>query len=326
MNTEKTAMPQRVPGRTMDFPGFRRWLKRSAFPVVLLALAVPVTGAQPRGIWWWTTPGHPWGSGQVIGNPAKEAGLLKFLSDWEIGVIYACFSKEAWSRPEQIRAWNERVHAAGKTTQLLLSENTWIDPANRPNLLRVHLQRELIRFNGTVGNPQQRFDGVHLDIEPHGLPGWKTMTPEARRNLLFQLRDTLREVRAYLDGQGAAKIPVFADLPVWYDQLGQPVGWTSAAERDAWFADLGKSLAGISLMAYERDTAVRIEAGVGWELANFKDEVRVGLEASVGPGKTWKSFGDLVSMIKTQETAKPSRPVDIHDLIEFHDAAASKAD
>ena len=314
------------PPRTLGQTAFSQSLMRFALSVTLLALSLPLIGAQPRGIWWWTSPDHPWGSGQVIGDPAKEAKLLRFLNDWEIGTIYTCFSKEALKKPQWIRAWNERVHAAGKTSQLLLSENTWIDPKNRANLLSVHLQQELIKFNSTVGNPQQRFDGVHLDIEPHGLPGWKTMTPEARKNLLFQFRDTLRAVRSYLDDHGAARIPVFADLPVWYDQIGNPVGWTSAAERDAWFADLGKSLAGISMMAYERDTAVRIESGVEWELANFKDEVRIGLEVSVGPGKTWKSFDELVSMIKTQEAAKPSRRVDIHDLIQFHDAASSKAE
>jgi hypothetical protein len=168
---------------------------------------------------------------------------------------------------------------------LLLSENTWIAPRHRSNLLEVHLRRELIEFNSACETPQQRFDAVHLDIEPHGLPRWKTMTPEARKKPLLQFRDTLREVRVYLDEPGAGKTPVFADLPVWYDQVGKPVGWVSADERDAWFADLGKSLAGISLMAYKRDTAVRIESGVSWELENFKGKVRVGLEVSVGQGE-----------------------------------------
>ncbi len=301
-------------------------MKGAVLTVVLLVFALPLAAAPSRGIWWWTSPDHPWGSAQVIGNPAKEAELLRFLSAWEIDTVYTCFNKQTWSKPEKIRAWNERVHAAGKTSQLLLSENTWIDPKNRSNLLGVHLQRELIQFNGAVGKPQQRFDGVHLDIEPHGLPGWKTMTPEARKILLFQFRDTLREVRAYLDGHGARKIPVFADLPVWFDQIGKPVGWASVAERDAWFADLGKSLSGISLMAYERDTAARIESGVAWEIANFKGEVRVGLEVSIGPGKTWKSAEELIAMIKTQESATPPRRVDIHDLIQFHDAVAAQPD
>lgn len=262
----------------------------------------------------------------MIGKPAKEEALLKFLTAWQVDIIYTCFSAQARSSPEQIRGWNERLHAAGKTSQLLLSENTWIAPEHRSKLLEKHLQHELIDFNAAAENPRQRFDGVHLDIEPHGLPGWKTMTPEARKDLLFQFRDTLREVRAYLDSHGAGEIPVFADLPVWYDQVEKPVGWVSAAERDAWFADLGKLLAGISMMAYERDTAARIESGVIWELQNFKDEVRVGLEVSVGPGKTWKSTDELVSMIKTQEAASPPRPVDIHDLIQFHDAVTAKPD
>ncbi len=288
----------------------------------LLAINPPASGAETRGIWWWTSPDHPWGSAQVIGNPTKEAELLRFMSTWKIGCIYTCFSKQAISKPELIQGWNERVHASGKSSQLLLSENTWIDPENRPNLLTTHIQRELIDFNSAAKTPQQRFDALHLDIEPHGLPGWKEMTPDARKNLLFQLRDTLREVRSYLDNHGAKEVPVFADLPVWFDQVGKPVGWASEAERDAWFADLAKSLGGISLMAYERDSARGIESGVAWEVAHFHSQVRIGLEVSVGPGKTWKSNDSLVSMIGLQESATPPRKVDIHDLVQFHDAVA----
>ena len=61
-----------------------------------------------------------------------------------------------------------------------------------------------------------------------------------------------------------------------------------------------------------------------WELRNFKDEVRVGLEVSVGPGKTWKTLDELVSMIQKQEAKSPSRLVDIHDLIQFYDAVTER--
>jgi hypothetical protein len=129
-------------------------------------------------------------------------------------------------------------------------------------------------------------------------------------------------VRGFLDERGAKDIPVYADLPVWYDQVGKPVGWESVAERDAWFADLGRSVAGISLMAYERNTAAKIENGVAWELQHFKGEVRIGLEASVGTDKTWNSLNNLKAMIQLQETAKPPRIVDIHDFVQFHDLVA----
>jgi hypothetical protein len=278
---------------------------------------------EARGIWWWTSPNHPWGTEQVIGNSAKETAVLDFLKAWDVGCLYCSFSEHKQAQPAVIRAWNGRVHAAGMSSQLLLGENTWVHPSNRLNLLTVHIQRGLIGFNAACTNSQERFDGLHLDIEPHGLPGWTTMTPAERKKLLLLFRDTFAEVRSYLDARGAADIPVHADLPVWYDQVGKPVGWESAAERDAWFADLGRSLSGISLMAYERDTAPRIESGVIWEIQHFKGEVRVGLEVSFGPdkGKTWKTFADFTEMMQAQERASPRRAVDIHDFIQFYDAA-----
>jgi hypothetical protein len=202
-----------------------------------------------------------------------------------------------------------------------LSENTWIFPKNRSNLLS-HIQEDLIDFNAAATHAVQRYDGLHLDIEPHGLPGWRAMEPSARKTCLLQLRDTFQAVRVYLNGHGAADVPVYADLPVWYDQVPKPVGWDSDAERDAWFAALGQSLAGISLMAYERNTAARIESGVAWELQHFAGETRIGLEASAGAGKTWPAFGDLVEMVRTEEAAgSPPRPVDVHDFVQFHDLA-----
>jgi len=63
-----------------------------------------------------------------------------------------------------------------------------------------------------------------------------------------------------------------------------------------------------------------MENKVGWEVQNFKGEVRIGLKASIGAGKTWNSLGDFVAMIQTQEAAKPLRKVDIFDLIQFHAA------
>ena len=136
------------------------------------------------------------------------------------------------------------------------------------------------------------------------------------------LGDTFRNVRSFLDEHGAKDIPIHADLPVWYDQVGEPVGWQSEAERDAWFADLGRSLASITLMAYERNTAARIEDGVGWEYLHFKGNVRLGLEASVGPGHTWPSFADLMTMVQLEEHLVQSRDVDIHDFTQFHDLAS----
>ena len=278
-----------------------------------------------RAIWWWVSPDHAWGTDQVIGKPVKEAAVIDFLKQWNIGHVYVSFSPGIRKQPGLIRSWNKRAHAAGMKSQLLLSENTWIYPEQRLNLTDVHIRKDLIDFNTACKDPLERFDGLHLDIEPHGLPGWTTMTPAQRKTLLVLLGDTFRDVRAYLDSHGAKGLPVYADLPVWFDQPGKPVGWENAARRDEWFASLGRSLKGISMMAYERDTAPRIESGVEWEIAHFKGEVRVGLEASVGEGRTWRNFRAFHDMIELQETMDgASRKVDLHDFAGFVDVVPNK--
>ncbi len=296
----------------------------TSFAGFLLALIFPLcrtAAAEPRGTWWWTSAGQPWGVDQVLGDNNKETQVLQFLKAWNFGRVYCSFSTQTRANPAVIRAWNTKLHAAGISSQLLLSENTWIFPQNRTNLLTVHIQPKLIDFNAASPNAAERYDGLHLDIEPQGLPQWGTNTPAGRRDLLLLLRDTFQAVRTYLDQHGAADIPVYADLPVWYDQLPTPVGWDSTAERDAWFAALGQSLAGISLMAYDRDTADSIESGVSWEIQNFTNECRVALEADVGTnGNTWLNFYALMAMIQTEEhTGTPPRRMDVHDFVHFHD-------
>jgi hypothetical protein len=258
---------------------------------------------------------------QVLGDNNKETQALQFLQAWNFGRVYCSFSTQTRANPAVIRAWNAKLHAAGISSQFLLSENTWIFPQNRNNLLTTHIQPKVIDFNAATTNAAERYEALHLDIEPHGLPQWATNTPAGRKEYLLQLRDTFQAVRIYLDQHGAPDLAIYADLPVWYDQWPEPVGWNSAAERNAWFAALGQSLAGISLMAYERDTAAGIENGVSWEIQNFTNECRVALEANVGTNlNTWRSFNALMNMIQTQEqTGSPPRRLDVHDFVQFHD-------
>jgi hypothetical protein len=307
-----------------DLPA-RGWFGALASRFVLAVILVVAMGrsgaAEARGIWWWTSAGSPWGVDQVLGNAAKEADVLQFLKAWNFGRVYCSFSAQTRANPAIIRAWNAKLHAAGIASQFLLSENTWIFPPYRTNLLTVHIQPKLIDFNAAATNAAQRYDALHLDIEPHGLPEWGTNTPAWRKSYLLQLRDTFQAVRTYLDQHGAQDIPVYADLPVWFDQIPTPVGWDSTAERDAWFTALGQSLAGISLMAYERKTAASIDSGVAWEIQNFTGECRVALEANVGiNNNTWTNFSALMAMIRMEEqTGSPPRRLDVHDFVQFHD-------
>jgi hypothetical protein len=204
-----------------------------------------------------------------------------------------------------IAAWNAKLHASGIQTQSLMSENTWIQPANRPTLLS-HITTRLIGFNTAPGRTvAERFDALHLDIEPQALPEWSGLTPTQKRSYLLLLRDTFADVRSHLASLGQPTFPVYADLPVWFDNLpiaGGSIGWIDAADRDQWYGDIATSLTGITLMPFDRLTFSSIDSGVAWERANFAKPVRCGLEADIGPGQTWASVPDFDNMIGTLET------------------------
>jgi hypothetical protein len=226
-----------------------------------------------------------------------------------------------------IAAWNAKLKAAGMQSQCLLSENTWIHPAIRPALLTLITQR-VINFNNAVGRTNaEKFDGLHLDIEPQGLPEWGTLDAAQMRLYLLELRDTLAAVRSHFVAAGLPTFPVYADLPVWFDNYpGGSIGWLSIADRDAWYAAVAASLTGLTLMPFERTTFSSINNGVAWERANVTGAVvRVGIEADIGPTKTWASVPDFDAMMETMEAAYGAGgAVDIQSYRQWREAIAAQ--
>ncbi|NCF90800.1 MAG: hypothetical protein GWQ05_07550 [Verrucomicrobiaceae bacterium] len=151
----------------------------------------------------------------------------------------------------------------------------------------------------------ERFDALHLDIEPQGLANWSDLVPSEKRDYLNHLRYTFEDVRQYLDDAGYPGFPVYADLPVWFDNFpGGSIGWSSSGQRDGWFDAVGDVLTGITLMPFDRDTFSSIDNGVMWERANIGNAVvRCGLEADVGPSGTWPDVPAFNDMMGTLETA-----------------------
>jgi len=261
---------------------------------LLLGTSSQVLAQHHSAGWMWSSPGHPYGSVNVLGDEEKESELISYLGAWNFDRVYTSVGNLPLTDPNTVARWNSTLNGFGVDVQMLLGENTWVYPGTRPNLLSL-IQTRFINFNASRTDPNERFAGLHLDIEPHALPGWQNGT-EDKKQLLFLLRDTYADVRSLLDNNGAADIPIYADLPVWYD-TSTAIGWTNAAERDQWFEDIADSLAGISLMAFERSTLGSIVSGVDWEVQNFKGEVRVGLNANeIGPGSTFPNYAAFDAM------------------------------
>jgi hypothetical protein len=301
--------------------------------ILLLAMASFSMGAtKQRGVWFWRDSSSPYGSDAILGVPALENETLAFLGSHGVKRVYGSYGNRPQNEAVLMAAWNTKLHASGLQSQLLLSENTWIFPAQRPSLLG-HITAGIVTFNQAPRRlAGEKFDGLHLDIEPQGLPGWTLASPAEKRGYLLQFRDTLAEVRLLLVNAGLPTFPVYADLPVWFDNLpvdGGSVGWLSAADRNQWFTDISSSLTGITLMAFERATYSSINSGVAWERATMMGAgVRVALEVSIGSiasGQTWASVPNFNAMMETLEVAYgPAGAVDIQSYSQWRNAVAAQ--
>jgi hypothetical protein len=298
---------------------FWHYAHAAALSVILFT---PASAQTPRSAWMWFSPEHPFGSANVIGNKAKERELIANFKYWGFDRIYA--STDSWTvaTPNLPASWNASLDDAGISSQMLLGLIDYT-PSQMANLVRTRL----VNFNNSRTDSRERFDAVHLDLEPHGRSGWLSATPATRKTILYQLRDTYAAVRAELDNNGNEYVKMYADLPVWFDNLDGSLGWTDAAERNQWFDDLSDSLDGFSMMAYERNSRFSIMDGVGWEVANFDGEVRIGLNvAEIGPGQTFASFGTLMQMAEALEAHYGTNigGIDFHESTTFGDSAAPR--
>ena len=296
---------------------------------LLLALSsLPAAECKHRGVWFWQDAGNPYGAATIVGNAGLENQTVTFLSSKWVKRVYGSYGTQPVTSPTVSAAWNAKLNAAGIQSQFLMSETTSIFPSNHPGLLTKISQR-VLNFNSAPGRTApQKFDALHLDIEPQALPNWSALTSSEKRDHLLLLRDTYAVIRQHLVTQGVPTFPVHADLPVWFDKLpvdGGQIGWTNAADRNQWFTNIAASLTGFTLMAFDQSSFSAISNSVSWELTNgITTQVRVALEADVGATNTWTNLPAFNAMMETLEAAYgPTRAVDIQSYVKWREAIAA---
>lgn len=103
-----------------------------------------------------------------------EAGdrLLKFCAEKKIGRLYLIYSeKDSPGRfIREARAAKVQVHAMHPGDMA-----EWLDlfPTRLDHRVILDWVRA-VKFHNKTAAPEERFDGVHLDLEPHSTEGWKT--------------------------------------------------------------------------------------------------------------------------------------------------------
>lgn len=273
----------------------------------------PTVTSGTRGVWAWRDPGDPYGTDAVVGDPVAEAAMVDDLIAWGVDRVYGSYGDRATSEPEVIADWNQRLHDAGIESHVLLGDPAWTSSREWAYMGSL-IQGRLLDYNASRTDTTERFDGLHLDIEPHASSTWSLLDEFGKYDQLFLLEEAYEHAHGVILASTSPTLPIGADLPVWYDKLPPPlggtgqVGWPSVGARDAWFTDIYAHVNRLSMMAYEIDSEATILSRVSDETALCPGEVRVGLNEEVGT--TWPTITEMFDMADDLEGS--GRVVDLH--------------
>lgn len=176
------------------------------------------------------------------GDSAKVDSAVSFLKEHQVVAVYLYAPgsiAESAELPlyrsfiEAARGQNIDVHALG-------GEREWALKEQSPGLT-AFLQR-VADYNDSVP-AEDRFTGVHLDVEPYSLPEWDSDQSDVIRNWKSVV-STAREFA------WAHSLALGVDLPFWLEGIPAGSDGDSAKTLDAWMMANSDSVA---LMSYRTE-------------------------------------------------------------------------
>ncbi|MFB9276177.1 copper amine oxidase N-terminal domain-containing protein [Cohnella cellulosilytica] len=163
-------------------------------------LAVVTTPPISKGTWVWDS--------RVIEDDQDR--LISFASDQDVNALYLHIDRDIAPKAyaDFIRGANER-HIA---TEALAGRPDWALEKNRDQIGAFIAWT--LQYNASVG-PEERFEGLHFDIEPYLLPEWDT----SRKKILEEWIHNLRFIKQAAEGSG---LKITLDVPYWLHDVKVP--------------------------------------------------------------------------------------------------------
>ncbi len=197
---------------------------RFLLSVLLSVTAVMAGEALPvRAMWVYETP-------ELLRSAAARAELIEFCAPRKITDLFlqAHFGAKAKGGPYEIsdavamRGLLREANAHGLRVHALAG-----DPAHalRENHERVLARVEAFAVFNESAAPEERFAGLHFDIEPHGLPQWKKASDAEKAELLTQFVEVNAKAVECLHIRAPGAL-YGADIAFWFDKTradGTPV-------------------------------------------------------------------------------------------------------
>lgn len=172
--------------------------------------------AAPRAIWTWEEDSYA-----MLQQPAQAGRAIAFLRAKSVDTVFLYADALGGrnlivSDPALYRRLIRRMHASKLKVYALLGSGylhteRYVLPQHHAQA-QAMLQR-VLDYNRTAA-PEERFDGVNVDIEPHILDAWSTRKMELLAGFLDMSELLMRTVRA--SGQA---LPVGPAIPFWLDGI-----------------------------------------------------------------------------------------------------------
>jgi hypothetical protein len=209
--------------RMMSFPQMSSFQTITFFILALPTLMSPALGAEPKcGMWVYKTEA-------LVNSEAEQQQLFAFCEKRHITDLFwqVHFEKTAGVASRLKAGPADAAFLKAAHAQKLRIHALTGDPSH--TLTQKHDRvlscvEALIQFNqGT--EPEGRFDGLHLDIEPHGLAEWKKADVPAKCRLLTEFVDVHAKVAERLK-LASAGLVFGTDIVFWLDKTladGSPV-------------------------------------------------------------------------------------------------------
>lgn len=190
--------------------------------VSALALPPQPSAKRTRGLWVWE-------SSRLLHDEHAQVDFLDFCQHHGIGVVSVQVRAAGTGSQRHLddeRQWKTLIkgaHRRGMRVHALDGDPNYARPAQRGVVLSI--DDAIVAFDAAA-SPAERFDGIHLDIEPYLLPEWAE--PRTREPLLadYLQVNELSAAKAH-----AAGLRYTVDLPFWWYETdpatGEPVSVTT---------------------------------------------------------------------------------------------------
>lgn len=268
---------------------------RSLGFILLLSLCVFLTGfssekKELKATWLWQT--------SLIATEPDQ--ILAFTKGQGVNLLYLQIDTKR--KAAYYQSFIKKAGEAGIAVHALNGDPRWGLKQNQPKLLA--WVDWVIAYNKSAAE-EEKFSGIHLDIEPHLLPTWK----KEQSSIVSQW---MGNVNAYTKKAHNAGLEVGCDIPFWMDKEKLPND--SATSLTKWLISKHDSIA---VMAY-RDRAKgpnSITSIVPQELA-FGDEldkkILIAVEAKQSSEGNIVSFSEEGKTYMNAELAKLPASLSAH--------------